>query len=150
MDPVLALGLISWTDFLKLNSHFSLSSGTQILFCFVHACSHESESEVAQSSPTLCDPMDYSLPGSSVFGIFQARVLEWVAISFSRGSSQPRDQTQVSRTAGRCLTEPPGKPKFNPSPSSPNFQESLDTSQGPLLPQQGHSWLQGLGGVLKC
>ena len=44
------------------------------------------ESEVAQSCPTLCDPMDCSLPGSSVHGIFQARVLEWVAISFSRRS----------------------------------------------------------------
>ena len=41
------------------------------------------ESEVAQLCPTLCDPIDYSLPGSSVHGIFQARVLEWVAISFS-------------------------------------------------------------------
>ena len=51
----------------------------------------ESESEVAQSCPTLCDPMDCSPPGSSVHGIFQARVLEWVAISFSRGSSQPKD-----------------------------------------------------------
>ena len=48
------------------------------------------ESEVAQSCPTLCDPMDCSLPGSSVHGILRARVLEWVAISFSRGSSQPR------------------------------------------------------------
>ena len=51
------------------------------------------ESEVTQLCPTLCDPMDCSLPGSSVHGIFQARILEWVAISFSRGSSQPRDQT---------------------------------------------------------
>ena len=42
---------------------------------------------VAQSCPTLSDPMDYSLPGSSVYGIFQARILEWVAISFSRRSS---------------------------------------------------------------
>ena len=49
------------------------------------------ESEVTQSCPTLCDPMDCSLPGSSIHGIFQARVLEWVAISFSRGSSRPRD-----------------------------------------------------------
>ena len=55
-------------------------------------------------SPTLCDPMDCSLPGSSVHGIFQARVLEWVAISLSRGSSQPRDWTQVFRTAGRRFT----------------------------------------------
>ena len=45
------------------------------------------ESEVAQLCPTLCEPMDCSLPGFSVHGIFQARVLEWVAISFSRGSS---------------------------------------------------------------
>ena len=56
----------------------------------------ESESEVAQSCPNLCDPVDCSSPGSSVQGIFQARILEWVAISFSRGSSWPRDWTQVS------------------------------------------------------
>ena len=61
-------------------------------------------SEVAQSHLTFCDPMDYSLPGSSAHRIFQARVLEWVAISFSRGSSQPRDWTQVSCIAGRCFT----------------------------------------------
>ena len=59
------------------------------------------ESEVTQSWPTLCDPMDCSLPGASVHGIFQARILEWVAISFSRGSSQPRDQTQASHIVGR-------------------------------------------------
>ena len=47
----------------------------------------ESESYVTQSCPTLCDPMDCSLPGFSAHRIFQARVLEWVAISFSRGSS---------------------------------------------------------------
>ena len=58
-------------------------------------------SEVSQLCPTLCDPMDCSLPGSSVHGIFQARVLEWVAISFSRGSSWLRDQTQVSHIVGR-------------------------------------------------
>ena len=44
----------------------------------------QSESEVAQSCPTLCDPMEYSPPGFSIHGIFQARILEWVAISFSR------------------------------------------------------------------
>ena len=48
--------------------------------------------------------MDCSLPGSSVHGIFQAKALEWVAISFSRGSSRPRDQTQISRIADRCFT----------------------------------------------
>ena len=46
---------------------------------------------VTQSCLTLFDPMDYSTPGSSVHGTFQARILEWVAIPFSRGSSQPRD-----------------------------------------------------------
>ena len=56
---------------------------------------------VAQSYPTLCDPMDYSTPGSSVHRIFQARILEWVAISSPRESSQPRDQAQVSHIAGR-------------------------------------------------
>ena len=64
----------------------------------------ESESEVAKSCPILCDPMDYSLPGSSVHGILQASILEWVAVSFSRRSSQPRDQTRVSRIAGRHFT----------------------------------------------
>ena len=57
----------------------------------------------AHSCPTLCDPMDCSLPDSSVHGIFQARILEWSAISFPRGSSQPRDQTQVSNVVGRCF-----------------------------------------------
>ena len=51
---------------------------------------------VAQSCPTLCDPMDCSPPGSSVHGILQARILEWVAIPFSKGSSWPRDRTRVS------------------------------------------------------
>ena len=54
--------------------------------------------------PTLCDRMDCSLPGFSVHGIFQARVLEWGAIAFSRGSSRPRDCTQVSCIAGRRFT----------------------------------------------
>ena len=53
---------------------------------------------------TLRNPMDYSSPDSSLHGILQARILEWVAISFSRGFSQPRDRTQVSCTADRCFT----------------------------------------------
>ena len=59
---------------------------------------------VPKLCPTLCDPVDCSLPGSSVRGISQARILEWVAILFSRGSSLPRDQTQVSCIAGRFFT----------------------------------------------
>ena len=61
------------------------------------------ESEVAQSCPTLCDPMDCSLPGFSVHGILQARILEWITISFSRGSPRPRDRTQISHIGGRCF-----------------------------------------------
>ena len=59
---------------------------------------------VARSCSTICDPMDCNPPGSSVHGILQARTLEWVAIPFSGGSSQSRDQTQVSRTAGGFFT----------------------------------------------
>jgi len=55
--------------------------------------------KVAQSCLTLCDPMDYS-----VHGILQARILEWVAFPFSRGSSQPRDRTQVSSVSGEFFT----------------------------------------------
>ena len=66
------------------------------------------ESEITQSCPTLCDPVDGSLPGSSINGILQARILEWVSISISRGSSQPRDWTHVS-CIGRRFFEAPGK-----------------------------------------
>ena len=59
---------------------------------------------VTQLYSILCDPMDCSLPGSSVHGILHARILEWVAIPFSRGSSWPRDWTQVFQTAGRFST----------------------------------------------
>ena len=62
------------------------------------------EREATQSCPTLCNPMDYSLPGSTVQGIFRARILEWVAISFSRRSSRPRDRTVVSHVVGRRFT----------------------------------------------
>ena len=59
---------------------------------------------VAKSCPTLCDPTDSSLIGSSVHGFSQIRILEWIAISFSRGSFRPRDWTQISWVAGRFFT----------------------------------------------
>ena len=73
----------------------------------------EGKVKVAQLCLTLCDPMDYGLSGSSVHGILQARILEWVAFPFSRGSSQPRDQTQGLPHGKQVLSpsEPPGKPK---------------------------------------
>ena len=68
---------------------------------------------VTQSYPTLCDPVGCSPPGSSVHGISQAIILQWVAISFSRTSSQPRDQTQVSCIACCFFTsETSGKPTY--------------------------------------
>ena len=66
--------------------------------------SHSLKVLVTQLCPILCDPVDCSPPGSSVHGILQARILKWVAISYSRGSSQPRDETRVSRIAGRFFT----------------------------------------------
>ena len=79
--------------------------------CGTETAITESESEVTQSCPALCDPVDCSLPGFSIHGILQARMLGWVAISFSRGSYQPRDRTQVSHIGGRlfnpCLREAP-------------------------------------------
>ena len=75
--------------------HFNISKGRAIILKW---------SEVAQSCLTLCNPMGCSLPGSSVHGIFQTRMLEWIAIFFARGSSRPRNRTQVSRIAGRCFT----------------------------------------------
>ena len=64
----------------------------------------------AQSCLTLCDPMDWNPPGSSIHGILQARILEWLAISFSRGSSQIRDRPRVSCIAGRLLLRHLGSP----------------------------------------
>ena len=65
----------------------------------------ESESEVTQPCPTLCDPMDWSLPGFSIQGILQARILEWVTISSPEdlSDSGPRYRTWVSRIGGRCF-----------------------------------------------
>ena len=73
------------------------------IYTSLHRFIYEGEGEVAQSCPTLCDPVDCSLPGFSVHGIHQAGIVEWVTISFSRGSSQPRDRTRVSHIAGRCF-----------------------------------------------
>ena len=64
-------------------------------FNYLYSCLIQFSS-VPQSCPTLCDPMDYSLPDSPIHGIFQARILEWVAISSSRRSSRPRNQICVS------------------------------------------------------
>ena len=91
---------------LTIGSHRTGHNWSDLAHCSRHRYVMYSKVKVdgAQSCPTLCDPVDCSLPGSSVHGIFQARVLEWVAISFSRRSSQPRDRTQVSCVVGRFFT----------------------------------------------
>ena len=80
-----------------LRVHPLLLGRTDWMLCLYSLC------EVAQSCATLCDPVDCSPPGSSHHGILQARILEWISISFSRGSSQPRDRTQVSSLQADAL-----------------------------------------------
>ena len=100
--------------------------------CFVHARLLKS----LQSCSTLCDPMDCSLPRSSVHGTLQARILEWVVMPSSKGSSQPTDWTQVANIVGRVFTslpsELPGKPKNT-------GVGSLSLLQGIFLTQESNS-----------
>ena len=92
----------SWQWLKQLSRHARGSSKWKLTVVAVQLC------------PTLCNPMDYSPPGSSVHGILQTRIVGWVAMPSSRGPSQPRDQTQVSRFAGRFFTtEPPGKTNWD-------------------------------------
>ena len=98
----------------------------------------KSESEVTQSCPTLCDPMDCSPPGSSVHGILQASILEWVAMPFSKGLPRLRDRTQVSCTAGGCFTtELPGKPTYRSK--SPNKRKMKYLMRHSSFQKEGHS-----------
>ena len=103
--PTLFLSPLVISLLLCLSLHLSLCF-SYFLFplLFRTLAPHLKVCEVSQLLLTLCDLMDCSLPGFSIHGIFQARILEWVAISFSRGSSCPRDRTWVSHTAGRFFT----------------------------------------------
>ena len=89
------------TGLLGVNADGDLKLKSQCSFTIPKILGLSKWSEAAQSYLTLCDPMDCSLPGSSLHGILQARVLGWVVISFCRGSSQPRDQTRASCIPGR-------------------------------------------------
>ena len=103
---------------------------------------------VNQSCLTLCDPMGYSPPDSCIHGIVQARILEWLDISFSRGSSQPRDQTQVSLTASRLFTIKATLgshfllPKDHPHMvmTSHGWPITLPSVPSPLLLQESLTW----------
>ena len=90
---------INWFDLLAVQG--TLKSILQHHSLKVSILLYESESEVTQLCLTLCHPVDCSLPGSSVHGILQARILEWVVISFCTGSSRLRDRSWVSRIVGR-------------------------------------------------
>ena len=97
-------------------SHWFLSLSSMLLrslhvFLWLDRSFLVVKSESAQSCPTLLDPMDCSPPGSSVHGILQARILEWVAISFSRGSSRPRiESVSPALQADSLLSIPQGRP----------------------------------------
>ena len=97
---------INWFDLLDvqgtLKSLLQHYNSWPCLFLFI--IQKKKKSELTQSCLTLCNPMDCSWPGSSIHGILQARILEYVYISFFRGSFQPRDQTWVSCIADRLLT----------------------------------------------
>ena len=94
----------------KWNSQIPLSPPRAINNILSHILWSEVKVLVLQLCPTFCNPMDCNPPGSSVHGIFQARILEWVAIPFFSGSSQTKDQTQVSSLQADSLPpEPPGK-----------------------------------------
>ena len=93
--------VMGWTVFLP--KFICLSSTSESLRMW-HYLRIKCESVVSQPCPTLCNTMNCTLPCSSVHGTLQARILEWVAIPFSRGSSQPRNQTQVSCIVGRFFT----------------------------------------------
>ena len=108
----LCAGPLSPQDSLHLDNRLVAYSSTYPEHYLVHsecwmyivcACSVAQSYPIAQSCPTLCSPMDYSLSGFFVHGIFQARILEWVAIPYSRGSSQLRDRTQVSYIGRQVL-----------------------------------------------
>ena len=93
-----------WASPRYVYSWCHLATGCLLLTALAFMIHREVIVKVARSCLTLCDPTDYSQPFSSVHAILQARILKWVAIPFSRGSSQPRDWTQVSHIAGRFFT----------------------------------------------
>ena len=111
ISPFTAVGSHMWLIKIRVSTQYSVcfvsslkkykyNTDTCPVFIIMLWSERRKDSEVAQSCPPLCDPMDCSLPGFSVHGILQARILEWVTVSFSRGSSRPRDRTQVSRIGG--------------------------------------------------
>ena len=96
-------GLPSFSLKCRIQYWIIILQGVIYFYCYHHHCC----CLIAKSCPTLCNPMDCSPPSLSVHGISQERILEWVAISFSRGSSWTRDQIWISCIAGRFFTTEP-------------------------------------------
>ena len=109
----------------------SLSYMYVYIHTHTHTHTHTCVCVCAQSCPTLCDPMDCSLSGSSVHGILHAKILEWVAMPSSRGSSRRRDGTHVSCISGEFFTAEPPR-KHIPEITSLQFQPKT------LLPRISH------------
>ena len=107
----LSLDLLNPNSFNKYSQMIPVTKISDPLLLCVHA----------QSCLTLYDPMDPSLPGFSVHRIFQARILEWVAVSFSKGSSQLRDRTSISNIAGGFFT------------TSTSWEDPLDLYKNPSV-----------------
>ena len=104
----------------------------------------KSESEVPQSCPTLCNPVDCSLPGSSLHGILQARILKWVAISFSRLSSWPRDRTQVSHVAGRRFNLWVTREAFHAKMGTIKDRNSMDLTEAKDIKNRWQEYIEEL------
>ena len=114
-------------------------------------CMH---AQALQSCPTLCDPVDCSSPDSSVHGILQTRTLEWVAIPFSRGSSRPRNQTQISCIAGRFFTvwankQEQQKPDLDFPSGSDGNESSCNVWDSSSIPGSGRFPGEGDGYLLQ-
>ena len=91
------------------------------------------QAQLLQSCPALCNPLDCSSPASSVCGTFQVRILEWAATSYSRGSSQLRDQTRLSCISGKFLLAEPKKPLYIHTATYKIINKDYCIAQGTLL-----------------
>ena len=109
MVEIWFLGIISIFSSVSIFDFKNINAKKHCLIKFIVENNINNFAQQLQSCPTLCNPMNFSLPGSSVHGTFSETILEWVALPSSRGSSQPREQTCISCIAGGFFTpEPPG------------------------------------------
>ena len=132
------VSIIKFNHVLENNSIFSYKTNPEckIILYISNVC----VCVLTQSCLPLCNPMDYSPPGSSVQGILQARILEWVATPFSKGSSQLKDQTRVSCTSGRFFTVY----QNHLGPSFIHIWASLVAQLVKNLPAMWETWVRSL------